>query len=182
MMARPSLHLMGSRLRRSRARKTVAAMVAGLGLIGFSALASPTPLLVWNASASAPIGLYGLGLGAVHSGDFVAVRLPKMVAALADQRGYLPRNVPLVKRIAALPGQHVCAFNDVIITGGEIVARRVPTDPQSRTLPWWNECRPLRRDEVFLINGEAAGSFDSRYFGPVPTQNVIGRLVPLWTE
>ncbi|TIX05399.1 MAG: S26 family signal peptidase, partial [Mesorhizobium sp.] len=24
--------------------------------------------------------------------------------------------------------------------------------------------------------------FDSRYFGPVPTQNVIGRLVPLWTE
>ncbi|TIS75977.1 MAG: S26 family signal peptidase, partial [Mesorhizobium sp.] len=25
-------------------------------------------------------------------------------------------------------------------------------------------------------------SFDSRYFGPVPTQNVIGRLVPLWTE
>ncbi|TIM59974.1 MAG: S26 family signal peptidase, partial [Mesorhizobium sp.] len=21
-----------------------------------------------------------------------------------------------------------------------------------------------------------------RYFGPVPTQNVIGRLVPLWTE
>ncbi|MDX8494174.1 S26 family signal peptidase [Mesorhizobium sp. VK22B] len=182
MIARPSLHLIGSRLRRVRARKTLAAACIGLGLIGFTAFVKPTPVLVWNASASAPIGLYGLGLGAARAGDFVLVRLPKMAAHLADQRGYLPRNVPLVKRIAALPHEHVCAFNDAIIIGGEIVARRVPVDTQGRTLPWWNECRALAGDEVFLINGEAPGSFDSRYFGPVPAANIVGRLVPLWTE
>ncbi|RUU01118.1 S26 family signal peptidase [Mesorhizobium sp. USDA-HM6] len=182
MIARRSLDLIGSRLRRIRARKTLTAASVGLALIGFSAFASPTPLLVWNASASAPIGLYGLGLGAARTGDFLAVRLPKMVAALADQRGYLPSGVPLVKRIAAVPGAHVCAFNDAIIIDGKIAARRVPTDAQGRTLPWWNECRVLGRHEVFLLNGEAPGSFDSRYFGPVPAANIIGRLVPLWTE
>ncbi|RAZ72888.1 S26 family signal peptidase [Mesorhizobium atlanticum] len=182
MIARPSLHPIGSRLRRIRARKTLAAASIGLGLIGFAAFAKPAPVLVWNGSASAPIGLYGLGLSGPRTGDFVLARLPKMVAQLADQRGYLPRNVPLVKRIAALPGEQVCAFNDAIIVGGEIVARRVPVDTQGRTLPWWNECRALGRDEVFLINGQAPGSFDSRYFGPVPAANIIGRLVPLWTE
>lgn len=182
MIGRPSLHPIGSRLRRIRARRTLAAASAALALIGFTAFAKPSPLLVWNASASAPVGLYRLVFGAPRTGDFVLVRLPKMVAALADQRGYLPDNVPLVKRIAALSREHVCAFNDAIIIGGEIVARRRATDTQGRTLPWWNECRALTGDEVFLINGAAPGSLDSRYFGPVPAANIVGRLVPLWTE
>lgn len=182
MMARPSLHLIGGGLRRVRARKTLAAASIGLVMIGFSAFAKPAPILIWNASASAPVGLYGLGLGAARTGDFVLVRMPKMVGQLADQRGYLPRGVPLVKRIAALPGEHVCAFNDAIIIGGRIAARRLETDSKGRPLPWWNECRPLAGDEVFLINGAAPGSFDSRYFGPVPAENIVGRLVPLWTE
>ncbi|TIR18308.1 MAG: S26 family signal peptidase [Mesorhizobium sp.] len=182
MMARPSLHLIGSGLRRSRARKTLAAVSIGLVLIGFSAFAKPAPILIWNASASAPVGLYGLGLGAARTGDFVLVRMPKTVGQLADQRGYLPRGVPLVKRVAALPGEHVCAFNDAIIIGGRIAARRLKTDSKGRPLPWWNGCRPLASDEVFLINGAAPDSFDSRYFGPVPAANIVGRLVPLWTE
>ncbi|WP_245442645.1 S26 family signal peptidase [Mesorhizobium hawassense] len=179
-MARPSLYLTGSGLRRVRARKTLAAASIGLVLIFITAVAKPAPILIWNASASAPVGLYGLGLGAARTGDFVLVRMPNMVGQLADQRGYLPRSVPLVKRVAALPGEHVCAFNDAIIIGGKIAARRLKTDSKGRPLSWWNECRPLASDEVFLIGGDAPGSFDSRYFGPVPAANIVGRLVPLW--
>ncbi|RVC82503.1 S26 family signal peptidase, partial [Mesorhizobium sp. M2A.F.Ca.ET.046.02.1.1] len=40
----------------------------------------------------------------------------------------------------------------------------------------------LTKDEVFLLGNETNRSFDSRYFGPVPAQKIIGRLVPLWTE
>ena len=36
----------------------LAAMLAGIALVGFSTIAHPQPRLVWNASASAPIGLY----------------------------------------------------------------------------------------------------------------------------
>ncbi|RUW86740.1 S26 family signal peptidase, partial [Mesorhizobium sp. M8A.F.Ca.ET.059.01.1.1] len=120
MTGRPSVHFIGTRLRRSRARKTLAAAaVAGLGLIGFTAFANPSPWLVWNGSASAPIGLYRVGSGTPGAGDLVLVRMPDMVGQLADQRNYLPRRVPLVKRVAALPHEHVCAFDDAIIIRGE---------------------------------------------------------------
>lgn len=181
MSGRPSIRLIGSRLRRARVRKTIAVASVGLGLIGLTAFADPSSWLVWNASASAPIGLYRVGRDAPARGDLALVRMPESVAALAEQHGYLPRSVPLVKRIAARPGEHVCAFNEVIIIGGEIVARRLEKDHKGRPLPWWNACRRLSQNEVFLLNGNAPGSFDSRYFGPVPVENIIGRLVPLWT-
>lgn len=182
MSGRPSIQLIGSRLRQNRARKAIAIAALGLGLIGFTAFVKPSPWLVWNASASAPVGLYRVGFAVPARGDLVLVRPPESVADLAENRGYLPRNVPLVKCLAALPGEHVCASKDAIIIGGEIVARRLETDAQGRPLPRWNECGKLEDGEVFLLGGDAPASFDSRYFGPVPVANVVGRLVPLWTE
>ncbi|GLS32441.1 conjugative transfer signal peptidase TraF [Mesorhizobium albiziae] len=182
MSRRMSIHLTGSRLRRIRARKAISIASLGAGLIGFTAFVKPSPLLVWNASASAPVGLYRIGFVTPARGDLALVRPPESVAAFADKRGYLPRTVPLAKHVAALPGEHVCAFNEAIIIGGEIVARRLEADRQGRPLPWWNECRALADDEAFLLGADAPGSFDSRYFGPVPVANVIGRLVPLWSE
>ncbi|RRH92166.1 S26 family signal peptidase [Mesorhizobium tamadayense] len=182
MSRRPFIRLIGTRLRRIRAQKTIAIATIGLGLIGFTALAKPTPWLVWNASASAPVGLYRFAVGAPARGELVLVSPPKSVADLAAERSYLPANVSLVKRLAALPGEHVCAFNDAIIIGGEIVARRLTTDGQGRPLPRWNGCRTLDGNEIFLLGNDNIRSFDSRYFGPVPAPNLIGRLVPLWTE
>lgn len=182
MSRRPTIHLIGSHLRRIRARKTIAMATMGLALIGFAAFGKPSPWLVWNASASAPVGLYRVASGSPALGDLVLVRPPKPVVYLAAERVYLPSNVPLVKHLAALPGEHVCAFGDAIIIGGEIVARRLATDTQHRPLPWWNACRKLAAAEVFLLGSDKNRSFDSRYFGPVPTENIIGRLVPLWTE
>jgi conjugative transfer signal peptidase TraF len=182
MSRRPSIRLIGSGLRRVRARKTIAIAAIGLGLLGFTTFAKPTPWLIWNASASAPIGLYRVAAGTPARDDLVLVRLPDFVGYLAAQRRYLPLNVPLVKRLAALPTEHVCAFNDAIIIGGDIVARLRKIDTQGRPLPWWNGCRALNQNEVFLLGSDKNRSFDSRYFGPVPAENVIGRLVPLWTE
>ncbi|WP_245581983.1 S26 family signal peptidase [Phyllobacterium phragmitis] len=145
------------------------------------ALADSSPWLVWNVSASAPRGLYRIGRVAPAHGDLVLVRTPRSVARFADQRGYLPRDVPLVKHIAAMPGEHVCALHDIIIIAGAIAARRLERDRQGRPLPWWHACRRLAGDEIFLLNGDAGGSFDSRYFGPAPAETIIGRLVPLWT-
>ena len=48
-------------------------------------------------------------------------------------------------------------------------------------MPRWNECRALEADEIFLLL-KPADSFDSRYFGPVPRAQIIGRLAPLCTE
>lgn len=160
---------------------SLASMLAGIALVGFSAIAHPQPRLVWNASASAPIGLYRVASGAPERGDFVLVRLPKSIEKLAATRGYLPAGVPLIKRIAAVAGDDVCAFSGAIIVNGEIVVRQRKADRAGRSLPRWNECRELVQGEFFLL-GDAPDSFDSRYFGPVTSARVIGRLAPIWTD
>ncbi len=160
----------------------LAAAVSGLALIGFCTFANPAPILVWNVSASAPIGLYRVVFGEVERGDLVLVRPPEEIAQLAAERGYLSPSVPLVKRIAALFGDDVCVFKEAIIVNGKLVARRLEKDRVGRLLPRWYGCRKLAGDELFLLMESIPDSFDSRYFGPVSAVNVIGRLVPLWAE
>ena len=88
---------------RNRPRVILALTWVGLGCVGFAMLVRPAPLLLWNASASAPVGLYRVMSGApIQRGDMVLVRTPDSVRDLAAERGYLPLNVPLVKRVAAL--------------------------------------------------------------------------------
>ena len=159
----------------------LAVAVTGLACIAFTRFAHPTPVLVWNASASMPIGFYRLVPGLPERGDLALVRPPKTAEALADVRGYLPAGVPLVKRIAAVGGDAVCAFDAAVFLNGHVVARQLATDHAGRPLPHWNGCRVLDRDEIFVL-ADAADSFDSRYFGPVLVTTIIGRLAPLWTE
>jgi conjugative transfer signal peptidase TraF len=157
-------------------------VVAGLGLLLLGASVPRTPLLVWNASASAPVGFYRVLDRPPRLADFVLVDTPKVVATLAAARGYLPLHVPLVKRVAALSGDFVCTRGDAVVVDGSIVALRVAFDHQGRQLPYWEGCRTLRRGELFLLMRDAPHSFDSRYFGPVRAASVIATLEPLWTR
>jgi len=178
-----SLTRVGRRRRgHPRPRTVLALALFGLGMIGLATLARPTPRLVWNASASAPIGLYGVVRDRATRGDLVLVHTPESVRQLADERRYLPSNVPLVKRIAALRGDTICAAGNAIFINGGLVADRLATDRLGRPLPSWSGCQLLDNDEVFLLMKGVADSFDSRYFGPIPTTAIIGRLVPLWIE
>lgn len=54
------------------------------------------------------MGLYKLRAdGGLHVGDLAALCLPDQLALLLSQRGYVPLSVPLLKPVAALPGQTV---------------------------------------------------------------------------
>lgn len=167
---------------KSAAIPIIVSSALGLGLIGSATLFNPVPKLTWNASGSVPVGVYRVIPGTPERGVLLLVRPPKSVAKLAAERGYLPLNVPLVKRVAALSGDEVCTFHEAIIINGKVVARRLETDRAGRPMPWWNDCRELAKGEIFLLNNDHARSFDSRYFGPVSSATVIGRLAPLWTE
>jgi conjugative transfer signal peptidase TraF len=172
-----------TRRRRGSRRPRIPLALAGLGLaaLGFATLAEPAPRLVWNASASAPVGLYWVSRSAPARGDLVLATLPPDARRLAAERGYLPVGVPLVKRLVAVSGDVVCAVGDAVFINGRHVAKRRERDPSGRALPRWTGCRVLAADEVFLLMAGVSGSFDGRYFGPVRRARIIGRLVPLWT-
>jgi conjugative transfer signal peptidase TraF len=140
------------------------------------------PRFVWNASESVPTGLYG-----VHPArrlivtDLVVAFPPEQLATVLADGGYLPRGLPLIKRVLALPGQIVCRKDLTIIVDGIEIGTARERDSRGRLLLAWQGCRALRQGEVFLMNWDEPASLDSRYFGPLPIAAIIGRAIPLWT-
>ena len=155
---------------------------AAVTLLGLSAWFAPAPRLLWNASQSAPIGLYRIDAGdAPVVGDLVAISPPADLAAYMARRNYLPRGVPLLKRVAALPGARVCRSGVFVTVDGRAVARALARDRAGRPLPVWLGCRIVQTREIFLINA-APDSLDGRYFGPLPTTGLLGTAHPILTR
>jgi len=173
-----------ARERRRRRRPVLIAGGIGLALIGLASVLDhavrPAPRLVWNASPSAPVGLWRIYPHVrPRTGDMVLVRMPPALRDLAAERHYLPVDVPLLKRIVARDGHDVCAFGHRIFVDGKDVARRRAADRLGRRLPWWEGCERLRDGRVFLLM-DNPDSFDGRYFGPIGEGAVIGKATPLW--
>jgi len=167
-----------------RRQPVVIATGVGLALISLAAtldlMVKPAPRLVWNASASAPVGLWRIHPDArLRTGDMVLAHTPVSVRALAAHRHYIPSNVPLVKRIAARDGDDVCALGALIFVNGRPVAERLGRDSRDRPLPWWQGCEMLRGGRLLLLM-DRPDSFDGRYFGPVDEDAIIGKATPLW--
>jgi signal peptidase I len=86
----------------------------------------------------------------------------------------------LIKRVIGVPGDRVVVRNGVLYVNGE---------PQEES--YIRDDRPLdrgpngptrvRKGEVFVMGDNRANSRDSRYFGPVPTENIEGEaFVIFW--
>lgn len=144
----------------------------------------PVPVkLLWNASASTPLGLYDLtALNGLKAGDLVAVRPPKPLADFMVGRGYIGRGVPLLKPVAALPGQQVCRVDRTVTVDGVRLGEAQDRDRRGRVLPVWQGCHRIAPDQIFLMNPSVHDSLDGRYFGPLPRTTVIGRATPLYTD
>lgn len=169
-----------AQVRRMWLRRT-ALLGIGIAALGLTIARPPLPRLVWNASASAPIGLYAVSPGtAPGRGDIVIAWPPTEARQLAAHRRYLPANVPLMKRVVAVAGDTICAADRTVTVNGRPVAQRRAADAAGRSLPAWQGCIRLAPGAVFLLMTETPDSFDGRYFGPTDARDAIGRATPLW--
>jgi conjugative transfer signal peptidase TraF len=160
-------------------------MVTYFSVMGFAvaAFVPTSPRLVWNASASVPIGLYELEpAGDIDVGDLVAVTPEKALADFMVERRYIGRGVSLLKHVAALPGQEVCRTADAVTVDGVLFGEALERDRMGRELPSWQGCRRIARDEIFLMNPSVPDSLDGRYFGPIQARTVTARAAPLYTD
>lgn len=161
------------------------AFAASLFAVSYVAVAAsdPLPRLIWNASASAPIGLYKIETrDDPPVGALVAIAPPERLARWMNERGYLGEDVPLLKHVFGKAGARICRIGDIVSIDARRVATALSGDRFGRPLPVWQGCRTLRDGELFLLNPDHPDSLDGRYFGPLPASTVLGRARPILTR
>ena len=144
-----------------------------------------------NYTRSLPIGLYwAVRTGPITRGTTVLVCLPAPVALFARERGYLWRGscpgsaARVGKLVLAAEGDVVSLTRSGFSVNGRLMPRTAPlqTDSKGRGIVHYPYgVYAVGRDEVWLYSPHHRMSFDSRYFGPVPTANVESRMVAIWT-
>jgi len=162
--------------------KILTAMIGGAAAIIAPIVLEITPLYIWNASESVPLGLYRLQPSYnLFVTELVAVQPPEPLATFLDLNGYLPAGAPMLKRVLAIPGQTVCRSGLTLSVDGIVMGEARDRDGRGRPLPKWQGCRVVGEGELFAMNWQSADSLDGRYFGLLPASAVIGRVLPVWT-
>lgn len=156
----------------------IIAGVAVAGLIGGYRL---------NLTPSEPLGLWRIERldRPVAAGDLVFICPPvNPLFEKARRRGYLRRGLcpggfaPLIKTVAALPGQHIQIGDNVVIDGRSHDPSAVlKTDGEGRAIASYSG-GVVPPGHLFL-HSSFASSYDSRYFGPIPGAGLLGLAQPV---
>ena len=142
-----------------------------------------------NLSGSIPPGLYRTTAGVPERGTTVLACLPSSIARFARTRGYVPTgscedgSAPVGKVVAATAGDTVEVSTHGVSVNGRILRNSAPLryDSKGRGLPLLAVApRVVPPAEIWLVSPYSPQSFDSRYFGPIPTSRVVSRIEPLW--
>lgn len=161
------------------------ALILAVPMLGLAALGAVLGLRV-NLTPSLPLGIYHRSA----QGDLVEFCPPSEAGALAAVRGYRARGVcpdgyvPLIKPVIARPGDEVGIDRRGIRVNGRTLpnTRAHRFDHEGRPLAPWPAGRyRVAEGALWVASSWNDGSFDSRYFGPIPLETVRVRLAPLWT-
>ena len=176
-----------------RFRNTRPAAVKRLGLIAVGVLIGTFQLCGWvglriNASPSLPVGLYMTS--SKPEADLAEFCPAEPFASLAISRGYRDGGVcrdgatPLLKPVVARAGDVVDVSEQGIAVNGRLLPNTAarPADTHGRPLhPWPCGRYVVVPDTVWVASSYEGRSFDSRYFGPIPTSSIRDRVRPLLT-
>ncbi len=173
--------------------RLVKRVTAGLAVLVVIGIARAAGLYV-NHTASYPRGLW------LKSGNFqpahaashpyvLACAPRKAQRAQYIERGYLSWGYDcegveaLLKRVWAVAGDRWVVTSAGIEVNGQLIPNTVPLTADGAG-------RPMRVQRggtvpighVLLLSDYHPRSFDGRYFGTTPIKDLIGEVVPLWTE
>lgn len=145
----------------------------------------------FNETSSMPIGFYrkSENISKINTKDIVAVCLPLFVEKEGLIRGYLKKgncpggSIPVLKKVIAVPKDFVVLTDqEVIVDGIHYFYPRRNKDSDGRVI------KQLIKDGNYCSDGywlygsnDVIHSWDSRYYGPVARENIIGVYRPILT-
>ena len=144
----------------------------------------PRPKILYNPSESAAIGWYRVTpLPHAERGDLVAAFAPQWARKLAHERQYVPYDYPLIKSVLAVEGDQVCYHIDrVSVPNGSDISR-LARDRLGREMPnKFVGCVTLGAGEVWIASRDVQSGFDSRYFGSIHQNMIVGSVEYLGNE
>ena len=171
-------------------RGTLWVLALGGALAGTGAAAQLAGFRV-NVTPSVPLGLWRVHSAAsIGRGDVVTVCPPDTeTTRVARGRGYFMHGscpgsfMPLIKPVAAIAGDRVSIDGAGVHVNGELIPNSEPLTHDERgrplSIPFEGE-RRVPAGDVFVVSSYNALSYDSRYFGMVPTAGVRGVAAPTW--
>ena len=133
----------------------------------------PQKRLIWNRTASAPIGLYWLNNDPIARDCWVIVSAKSEASVWAQKNGFVGRNWPLIKRVFGIPSDQICRSKNAVFVNDVHVADTKNFARNGLRLPHWQGCFELKTDEYFLLN-EHPDSLDGRYFGATKASDLEG--------
>ena len=142
----------------------------------------------FNSTGSLPIGLYRVSAAA--DGNLAEFCPPEPLSRLSVVRQYRNRgncpdgDNPLMKPIVAWPGDVVDLSESGLKVNGKLLGNTAPRsqDSKARPLPHYPfGTYRVSAGNVWVASSYHPLSFDSRYFGPIPTSIIRHRLKPFLT-
>lgn len=168
-------------------RRALAILLAGGAVVAAAAGIGWMGGLRLNLTPSEPLGLWRIA--PLHRdvvvGDRVFICPPAgAISTFGLERGYFRRGLcaggaaPLIKTVAAVAGASITIGADVGIDGAVVARSRLsPVDGEGRPIAPWSG-GPVPPGHLFL-HSSFVGSYDSRYFGPVPQAGLLGLARPV---
>lgn len=103
-----------------------------------------------------------------RTGDIIVFQPP----AELQRRGY-PQDQAFIKRVIGVPGKIVKVNNGQVYINGQALAENYIAEPANQPFP------PVQvpEDNFFVMGDNRNDSNDSRYWGFLPQENIIGRAV-----
>ena len=154
------------------------------------AAAKSLGLMISETDSAARAGIYRLTMTRFKRGDLVVACLPREIAREGRERGYLeagpcPGNAePVAKVVGALPGDlldvessRTCVnglcFGNSAVAQNDTIGRALSHVGFGK--------RVVAPNQIWLFGFNDRKSWDSRYFGPLPSANVRGKAQPILT-
>jgi len=176
--------------RRRGGRKALAILsIAGLAVGGIAAAGFLGGYRI-NTTPSFPLGLWRIEelSREVRVGDTLFICPPANSPAieLARERLYLPAGLcdggmaPLIKTVAALPGQLVTIEGNQVAIDGELLAHSSIQAKDGQGRPLTAYAGGIVPAGDIFVHSDYVASYDSRYFGPIPAGGVLGLATPVF--
>ena len=112
--------------------------------------------------------------------DIIEFRPPIDILNFMKEKRWIPASGLIIKYVFALPGDHACIKKQTLWINNKKIGKVHRFYDKNKLLPQTKICGKLVDDQYLLLSTESERSFDSRYFGVISAQNILGHATPIF--